>query len=91
MEDKKEINETAEEMTEEVVENANEPKEDEKKKRSVKEKAKALTEAYEKLTAEMKEKDGKLWISYTDENGGETSFEVIYQDGQYTFSDQIGE
>ena len=59
MEDKKEINETAEEMTEEVVENANEPKEDEKKKRSVKEKAKALTEAYEKLTAEMKEKDDR--------------------------------
>lgn len=59
MEDKKEINETAEEITEEVVENANESKEDEKKKRSVKEKAKALTEAYEKLTAEMKEKDDR--------------------------------
>jgi hypothetical protein len=39
----------------------------------------------------MKEKDGKLWISYTDENGGEKSFEVVYQDYQYTFSDQIGE
>jgi hypothetical protein len=39
----------------------------------------------------MKEKDGKLWITYTDENGGEKSFEVVYQDYQYTFSDQIGE
>jgi len=42
-------------------------------------------------TPEMKEKNGKLWITYTDENGGEKSFEVVYQDYQYTFSDQIGE